>query len=93
MVLSHRRRDYSPVAGREPIDSWRDLAACAGLDVRLFYPDTGKRSTAALTVCSGCWVRGDCLEYALARDEAHGVWGGKTEDERRAIRRARRAAS
>lgn len=69
---------------------WRDLAACQGLDVRLFYPDSGQRSGPAISVCSGCRVRAACLEHALATGEAHGVWGGATEDERRAIRRARR---
>ncbi|HEY2223757.1 WhiB family transcriptional regulator [Actinomycetospora sp.] len=74
-------------------DGWRSQAACRDLDVRMFYPDTGKRSGPAVAVCAGCVVRAACLEHALTAGESHGVWGGKSEDERRAIRRARKAAS
>lgn len=73
--------------------AWSAAAACRGLDVRLFYPDSGRRSGPAIAVCSGCPVRTACLEHAVVTGERHGVWGGKSEDERRAIRRARRTAS
>ena len=76
-----------------PADGWRARAACRGHDVRVFYPDSEKGSAAALRVCASCPVRAACLEHALAAGERHGVWGGKTEDERRAIRRQRREAS
>ena len=29
-----------------------------------------------------------CLEFALATNQEAGVWGGTTEDERRALRKA-----
>ena len=32
----------------------------------------------------------ECLEYAVERKERFGIWGGKSERERRAIRRERR---
>jgi WhiB family redox-sensing transcriptional regulator len=76
-----------------PAEGWTAKAACRGLDVRLFYPDSGKRSAPAQRVCAGCLVRAACLEHALAAGERHGVWGGATEDERRAMRRRRMAAS
>ncbi|MEZ5140291.1 MAG: WhiB family transcriptional regulator [Acidimicrobiales bacterium] len=37
-----------------------------------------------------CPVQGACLEYAPARREKEGVWGGCTERERRRIIRQRR---
>jgi WhiB family redox-sensing transcriptional regulator len=40
------------------------------------------------TICSGCSVRQQCLEWAV-RHEAHGLWGGMTPRERMAIRRKR----
>ncbi len=76
-----------------PAQGWRAQAACRGLDVRLFYPDSGTHSAPALRVCASCPVRAACLEHALDAGECHGVWGGKTEDERRALRRQRREAS
>jgi WhiB family redox-sensing transcriptional regulator len=43
----------------------------------------------AKAVCAGCPVRSACLVFALERD-LEGVWGGTTEDERRALRAADR---
>jgi len=38
---------------------------------------------AAKEVCASCLVRRQCLQFALATRQAHGVWGGTTEEERR----------
>jgi WhiB family redox-sensing transcriptional regulator len=43
----------------------------------------------AKRICAACPVAGACLDYALVNNIDHGVWGGATESERRAIRRAR----
>ncbi len=37
----------------------------------------------AKAVCAGCQVRRECLQYALATRQLHGVWGGTTEDNAR----------
>ena len=34
-------------------------------------------------------MRRQCLQYALATHQVHGVWGGMTERERRALLRRR----
>ena len=39
--------------------------------------------TRAKEVCAACLVRRQCLQFALATRQAHGVWGGTTEEERR----------
>ena len=70
--------------------SWRSKAACHGLDPQIFYPETEEEAEVAREVCSVCPVQGACLEYALARREKEGVWGGCTERERRRIIRQRR---
>lgn len=44
----------------------------------------------AKTYCGRCPIREKCLEYALAANETHGVWGGMSAPERRALRRAAR---
>jgi WhiB family redox-sensing transcriptional regulator len=46
----------------------------------------------AKTICAGCPVRTECLDYALADDTLVGVWGGTSETERDHIRNRRRIA-
>jgi WhiB family redox-sensing transcriptional regulator len=74
--------------------TWIQHAACLDLDPELFFPvgTTGKaleQIEEARAVCLGCPVINECLEWALVTHQDAGVWGGKTEDERRTIRRNR----
>jgi WhiB family redox-sensing transcriptional regulator len=69
---------------------WRMLGACRGLDASIFYPDTEAETEIAQQVCAECSVRDACLEFALARREKVGVWGGASERDRRRILRQRR---
>jgi WhiB family redox-sensing transcriptional regulator len=74
---------------------WSDLAACRDVDPELFFPITSKGPGAfeiarARSVCRGCSVRPECLDWALDREILHGVWGGLSEDERIDILRSRR---
>ena len=39
------------------------------------------REQHALAVCDRCPVRVECLPYAAATRQQHGVWGGKTQQE------------
>jgi WhiB family redox-sensing transcriptional regulator len=78
-------------------DSWRDRALCRETDPELFFPigTTGHAVGTieqAKSICSGCQVVGECLDYALATNQDSGIWGGLSEDERRDIRRQRAAA-
>lgn len=70
--------------------SWRQRAACRGIDPDVFYPATDEEAAEAKAVCSVCPVRETCLEYALGHRERDGVWGGATERERRRLIRQRR---
>jgi WhiB family redox-sensing transcriptional regulator len=76
---------------------WRDDAACRHTDPDLFFP-VGTAGPAldqineAKRICRACPVRERCLAWALNLGTASGVWGGTTEDERRAMRRAAPAA-
>lgn len=67
---------------------WMDLAACRGHE-SIMYPVAANREQVAVAkaICAPCPVLNDCLQYALVRNEEHGVWGGMGEDERRRIRR------
>jgi len=78
-------------------DAWRSHAACRNTDPELFFPVgvTGlaiDHTAAAKAVCSDCPVQAPCLEYALDTNQASGVWGGASEEDRRVIRRQRRRA-
>lgn len=73
--------------------SWRLMGACRGLDPTIFYPDEDDEAPEAKAVCADCGVRVACLEFALARREKQGVWGGATERERRRIIRQRRRSA
>jgi WhiB family transcriptional regulator, redox-sensing transcriptional regulator len=73
---------------------WLDLGACRDEDPDLFFPIASAgpgltQVTAAKAVCARCSVRAACLSFALEAGQDHGVWGGTSEDERRALRRSR----
>lgn len=56
--------------------TWRERAACRGMDVRIFYPDEGQQGLEAKRICARCPVRQACLDHAIAEREEHGIWGG-----------------
>lgn len=72
---------------------WREFAACLGVDPEVFFPaaESGpvfdREVAEAKAVCAVCPVRDECLAEALVTP-VEGVWGGTTEQERRALRRA-----
>lgn len=66
---------------------WYELAVCAQTDPEAFFPEKGGSTREAKRVCAGCPVMQECLEYALANDERFGIWGGKSERERRRMKR------
>ena len=74
--------DLAPVGDA----SWRLEALCAETDPEAFFPEKGGSTRDAKRVCSGCSVRAECLEFALANDERFGIWGGLSERERRRLR-------
>ena len=71
---------------------WRHEAACRDEDPELFFPigNTGPallQIDEAKAVCRSCSVTDDCLLWALETGQDAGVWGGLSEDERRAVKR------
>jgi WhiB family redox-sensing transcriptional regulator len=73
-------------------ETWRLEALCAETDPEAFFPEKGGSTREAKRVCTGCEVRAECLEFALASDERFGIWGGLSERERRRLRLQRREA-
>jgi WhiB family redox-sensing transcriptional regulator len=79
---------------------WRSLAACQHSDPELFFPISSygpaeDQLRSAKAVCAQCQMREECLSFALDTGQDHGVWGGLSEEERRALRgrRAREASA
>lgn len=73
-----------------PVPEWHEWALCGGLSFAAFFGaasddrPTMKRSeiSYARGICSGCPVKRDCLDWALGRGEAFGVWGGTSGRQR-----------
>jgi len=75
-------------------DDWRVRSLCRDTDPDLFFPigSTGpaiEQIASAKAVCAQCDARVDCLDFALETNQDSGVWGGASEEERRAMRRQR----
>ena len=71
---------------------WRNLAACLDENPELFFPigNTGPallQIENAKAVCRRCEVVATCLSWAITSGQDAGVWGGLSEDERRALKR------
>lgn len=72
---------------------WQARASCRGPHAIVFFPPSHserkderiERERAAKEICRPCPVRQECLDYAIKIREAHGIWGGLNEAERKQI--------
>ncbi|MFF1511875.1 WhiB family transcriptional regulator [Streptomyces sp. NPDC058326] len=83
---------YAPAADLPVNTNWRERSACREEDPELFFPigNTGPallQIEEAKAVCRRCPVMETCLRWAMEHGEDGGVWGGLSEDERRAMKR------
>jgi WhiB family redox-sensing transcriptional regulator len=83
---------HEPVPTGITQDDWRSLGACRHEDPELFFPivQSGpglSQIGRAKAVCARCPVQADCLSFAMETVQDYGVWGGTSEEERRAMRR------
>lgn len=88
---------HKPYTANTSIEAgdWRDQAACLDVDPETFFPvQTNDRQAIdrAKAICGTCAVQEVCLLYALETGQQFGIWGGLTEDERRALRRRKQLA-
>jgi WhiB family redox-sensing transcriptional regulator len=68
------------------MSSWREHAACRGIDPNVFYPDTFTgASDEGRTVCQRCPVTAECL--AAGMNEDLGTWGDMLAVDRRRLRK------
>jgi len=73
-------------------ESWMENGSCIYANSELFFTVGSsmkaiKKANEAKAVCNECFVKVDCLEYAVRTNQDSGVWGGATEEERKSIRR------
>lgn len=85
-TFTSKRKARYMTTTQYPYD-WRSQGACLSADPDLFFPVSaagpGSAQVAeAKAVCGGCQVQRRCLDFALSHSQAHGVWGGTTEEER-----------
>jgi len=72
---------------------WQYRGACQGPQSHLFFApnraerkeDRLRRERAAKAICARCPVLTECRDYALQIREPHGIWGGLSELDRRAL--------
>lgn len=64
---------------------WIQQAACAGDNPDHWYlaENRGGNFGYARTICAGCPVRRDCLDWAIRAGEDQGLWGGLSPSQRR----------
>lgn len=79
-------------------DDWRTRAACLGVETDVFFPPIRRGAyytrldyAEALTYCARCPVRQPCLDIGVEHSLTDGVWGGTTPNDRRKVRKQRRA--
>ena len=72
---------------------WQHQAACRGPLGSVFFPpptterkrEKLEREDKAKSICMTCPVINECRTHAIDIGESHGVWGGLSERERRAL--------
>lgn len=80
--------DTGAVPDTRRAPDWRDSAACRDA-ADLMFETSPAGVELAKSVCAGCPVQAVCLAWALDSGQEWGVWGGKSEAERRAMLRRR----
>ncbi|WP_052658976.1 WhiB family transcriptional regulator [Streptomyces sp. MNU77] len=74
--------------GGDATETWGERAVCRTADPDELFVE-GAAQNRAKALCTGCPVRTECLAYALDHRIEHGIWGGMTERDRRALLRRR----
>ena len=78
----------------QKVEDWQVKAACRGPQgTAMFFPPSNferkdekeDRESKAKAICQACLVKKECLQYAVAIKELHGIWGGTNEAERKVL--------
>ena len=68
-------------------ESWMAYGKCVDESPDVFFPSDGLGVEKAKKICHECLVQEACLAYALCNRIKHGVWGGRSERQRRRMMR------
>ena len=71
-----------------PSSVWDADALCLEYPDLPWFQKQGQKIDEAKAVCGRCPVRTECLAFALERHIEHGIWGGTSPPERRALAKA-----
>jgi excisionase family DNA binding protein len=71
---------------------WRAESVCRTRPTHWWFGGDPRETLLAKSICSGCPVKGPCLEFALSRPDICGIWAATTVTERTTMRRDSRAA-
>lgn len=95
------KRTEPPVTPKLPHvaqEDWRSRADCRNQH-EIMYEHMGEtkmmkieREALARRICIGCRVLEQCLDQAINNNESGAVWGGLNDDERRELKKSRRAS-
>jgi WhiB family transcriptional regulator, redox-sensing transcriptional regulator len=84
-----RSQDIAALIEHSNADAWVEHAACGDLDIDqldLFFVDAGRTlSKEAISLCSTCPVRAECLAHAMNREIGGGYFGGVSPSKRRTL--------
>ena len=93
LIESHQTSlsaDIAPTPASAPLASRPRCSDGAGTLAHLFFSDDDLDIARAKAICRTCPLAAACLENALARNEAYGVWGGTLLIDGEPVRFARR---
>lgn len=95
MATLHNKRQTKNLIPLMEKWEWQHKAACRGEESSVFFYDENEREPAksyrvraALQICAVCPVKQQCLDHALSVPEVYGIWGGKSQEEIRALVKA-----
>lgn len=71
-----------------PVAAYDDRA-CRDVDLKIFFPPKSTHADEAREICGRCNCQAECLQWALDTEQAHGIWGGTSPDERFQLLKAR----
>lgn len=67
----------------DKINGWQLEANCSPDDFDLFFSNSRTKRKQALSLCNQCSVQQACLDYAIDNNVEHGIYGGKTPEQRK----------
>jgi WhiB family redox-sensing transcriptional regulator len=62
---------------------WQFKVVCSPKDFDLFFSNAKGKRAQALALCGACPVSNQCLDHAIENNIEHGIFGGKTPEQRR----------